>query len=654
MTWIDWIILGIMFVGLYSVGMYCRQYAKSVLTFLAAGRCARRYVMAVSQGIAHFGAIGTVAAFELTYNGGLTPTYWGMLQIVASILLAISGFCVYRMRETRVLTVGQLIEERYSRKLRIFMGITAWTAGILNFGLFPAVGTRFFIFYCGLPAWNFHFCGIEFSLMYILLMLGLLGTVLFLIFIGGQISVMVTDFLQGIFCNFITLILSIALLVMFKWNDILAVLTANSTPGHSLINPFQSAHTSDFNVWYYLIVFFGIFYTAGSGGGAQCTQSAALNAHEAQMGAILANIRGMTLIALVLLVPVVYTFMHHPAYAADAAAVQGILANISDPVLRSQHTVSVVISHILPPGLLGIFACLMTVAFVANHDTYMHNWGSVFIQDVIMPFRTRPFTPAQHVKYLKISILGVAVFIFFFSLLYQQNEQILMFFAMTGAIFFSGAGIVTLGALYWNRGTTAAAWSALLIGMGFTIAGAIARRIWPGFPIHSMYLYFIGCLLCIVTFIVVSLLGKTRFNLDRLLHRNKYQVKTDEMFEEQVKIATWQRRLGITGHFSTGDKVIYLGSIAWTALMALTFLLVMTINFVIPLNDSFWSAYWWGYIIAFIALNLFVAFWFVICGYGDFIDLFRQLKKLKVDTQDDGWISAKEAVELSDKSEVDN
>ena len=83
-----------------------------------------------------------------------------------------------------------------------------------------------------------------------------------------------------------------------------------------------------------------------------------------------------------------------------------------------------VLSNILPMGLMGAFAAVMFAAFISTHDTYLHSWGSIFIQDVVMPFRDKPFEKETHLKLLRYSIFGVAIFIFLFSLLFQQNQKI--------------------------------------------------------------------------------------------------------------------------------------------------------------------------------------------------------------------------------------
>ena len=115
-----------------------------------------------------------------------------------------------------------------------------------------------------------------------------------------------------------------------------------------------------------------------------------------------------------------------------------------------------VLSTVLPVGLLGAFAALMLAAFVSTRDTYLHSWATILVQDVIMPFRNKPFDKDTHLKVLRYAILGVAIFIFLFSLLFQQNQKIALFLQLQ-QLSLPGTGAVIIGGLYWKRGTTNAA-----------------------------------------------------------------------------------------------------------------------------------------------------------------------------------------------------
>ena len=83
MTIFDWgIWLGLVAV-LLGLLVYCRRYTQSPAQFLAAGRSARRYLLAIADGMAGLGAISVIAAFEQFYQSGFSPFYWGFISGVA-------------------------------------------------------------------------------------------------------------------------------------------------------------------------------------------------------------------------------------------------------------------------------------------------------------------------------------------------------------------------------------------------------------------------------------------------------------------------------------------------------------------------------------------------------------------------------------------
>ena len=686
LSFIDWMIVVIVLGGMiYSVSM-TKGLMKSVSDFLSAGRTAGRYVISISSGVAGLGAISIVMFLEMGYVAGFSLSWWGLSQGIILLAITMSGWVIYRFRMTRSLTLAQFFEKRYSRKFRIFAGMVAFFAGLINFGIFPAVGAQFFINFCGLPD---SFLGIP---MYPLVMIVLLGIALYFVYTGGQIAVIIADFFQGVFVTIVLFIVTLYLLFTIGWDQVSDSL--QDTPiklakeeiqalrnddafqtlnldeqssrineinvkfeNSSRINPFKTSHVEDFNFWYFLIGIIGVMYGALSWQGSQGYNSSAKNAHEAKMGVVLAGWRGVPQGMFMFLVPVlVYVLMNHPDYQYIANSVNNSLDSLSSDTLKGQMRAPFVLSEILPVGLIGAFAALMLAAFISTHDTYLHSWGSIFIQDVIMPFRKKPFDKETHIKVLRYSIFGVAVFIFLFSLLFSQSQKIALYFAVTAAIFAGGCGAVIIGGLYWNRGTTAAAWTAMIIGAIIGVSGTLVKQISDIWlldvnsyaqlktilaflkNINGQEYWGLGMASASISYIAVSLLfPKKPVNMDKLLNRGKYSIDGEvNIVDEEVKIG-W-KIFGMGKEFTKNDKLIYILNYAWTGFWTLVFIIGTVYNLSNPVSDDAWMKFWEYYIYIHLVLSGIVLVWFTLGGFIDLKSMITSLQSEVRDHGDDGWV----------------
>ena len=687
MEFLDWIIVAAVLAGMLISVNLSKGLMKSVSDFLSAGRTAGRYLISVSSGIAGLGAISVVMFLEMGYVAGFSLAWWGLSQGIIILMLTMSGWVIYRFRSTRCLTLAQFFEKRYSRKFRIFTGIVAFTAGIINFGIFPAVGAQFFISFCNLPD---SVMGIP---VYPLVMIILLSISLYFVYTGGQIAVIIADFFQGIFTTVVLVIVALYLFSNIGWDHIAQSL--EQTPinlaneeieslqsdeafqslsddnqqkriegikekhnNSSRINPFKTSHVEDFNFWYFLIGIIGIMYGTMSWQGSQAYNSSAKSAHEAKMGSVLAGFRGLPQGLFFLLVPVLlYVYMNHPEHQHIAASVQASLDQLETDTLRSQMRGPLILSTVLPVGLMGAFAALMLAAFVSTHDTYLHSWATILIQDVIMPFRKKPFDKDTHLKVLRVAIFGVAVFIFFFSLLFQQNQKIALFFAITAAIFAGGSGAVIIGGLYWKRGTTGAAWSAMIVGALISVGGVLVKQVsaeWLAdqgtYTIMKQILTFIrdingqeywaiGMGTSAITYVIVSLSRKKEsFDMDKLLNRGKYEI------EGEAKIVNEDTQLGwkiflMGPEFTKTDKIIYILNYVWTGLWTLVFFIGTIYNLYNDVSNVAWMSFWKTYLYVHVTVSVFIIFWFTIGGFRDLKDMISRLKTEYRDHQDDGWVS---------------
>ena len=636
----DWAIVLVLLALMVGMVLFSKGLVKSVSDFLATGRTGGRYIISMFHGTAALGAITVVGALEQNFNAGFNARWWEMPTAVILVTISVTGWVVYRFRQTRALTMAQFFEMRYNRAFRIFAGMLAFVSGIVNMIIFPSVSAKFFIYFCGIP--QVYYLG-PYSVTYILVTAVMVLVPLYFIFTGGHIAVMFTDFIQGVFVNIVFVVIVIILLIQIGWGDISTAVTS-APSGKSLINPFDASDVQDFNPWFFFIGMFGLIYTKLSWQGNSSFNIAAKSAHEAKMADVLTNWRLVPQWGLFLMiVPIIaYTVFHHDNYKVIADNINNMLAAFT-PADQSQLKVPMVLNYLLPNGIKGAFAAIMLAAAITCHNTYMHSWGSIFIQDVVMPIRKQAFEPKQHLKYLKLSILAVGITIFILSIIFQQTEKVFLFLNISGAIFVGGSGAVIIGGLYWKKGTTAAAWAAMITGALTASLNIILNQLIPNFPINGQWGWFMAMILASIVYIIVSILtpGKS-FDLDKLLHRGQYAIKEDHVKGDEEVIKGW-KILAPTKEFTLGDKIIYWITTGWTAAWVIVFFAgTLFYFFVKPFTNEQWMGFWKVYTYLFLSASIIVTIWFTIGGFKNLKEMISALRHNIRDHHDSGFVDKKE------------
>ena len=656
MHWIDWTIIFCVILFVIQRALSTKKLARSVADFLAANRCAGRYLLSIALGEAGQAAASVIILFEIFYQSGFARFFWGALHIPISLFILLSGWVIYRFRQTRALTMAQFFEMRYSRRFRIFTGILAWFSGILNFGIFPGIGARFFINFCGFSP-SLSIFGFYVS-TYAIVLLILITLALFFNFIGGQITVIVTDFWQGFISTFIFVAVVIFIWIVMPWETMKEGLIIASEPGQSLIDPFDIASQPDFNFFFYVIMIILGLYGHMAWQGCSGYNSAALTPHEAKMSRVYGQLRGyMGQLGLMLIPIVAIVVMHHPSFTEEALLVNETLQNNypEDEILQRQMLTPVVISRYFPVGLVGAFAAAMLGFFISTNNTYMHSWGSIFIQDVIYPMKKKTLTNRQHIWLLRMAILGVAVFSYFFSLLYPIKEYIMMYLQVTASIYLGGAGSVIIGGLYWKRGTTAGAWTGMIIGCFTAFTSIVLRQLWPNidflnqfspeFPVNGVLMSFYSTLSAICGYLIVSLLtGKNHnVNMDKILRRGKYEVEEEKKIvdsrSDHHRIGRFWKMIGVNSReFSKIDRALFLYSFLFAAAELTGFFILVLFHLFGYMNNEKWLFWWRIRLVYFLVMGAVGCIWISAGGIFDLKKMYNKLTSYKRDESDDGRV----------------
>ena len=313
MTWIDWCITIIPMAALIWMAFYSRRYARGVVDYLAAGRIAGRYVISVGDLTAGLSVITLVAGCEQNYQTGFAVGFWGAITAPVGVFIALTGYCMYRWRETRCLSMGQFLEMRYGSKFfRIFCATLRTIAEMVTNAIGPAIATNFFIYYLGLPH-KIMICGVNLPCYAIIVALCLILALLFIL-PGGRISLLITDCVQGLLCYPVFVVIVGYIILNFSWTYDIAPVMWNRVPGQSFMNPYDVSELRDFNIFALIVSLCGsVLNRAGWIG--NDTSGAAKTPHEQKMAGVLGSWRnGFSWMMILLLAIVVIVFMTSPHF----------------------------------------------------------------------------------------------------------------------------------------------------------------------------------------------------------------------------------------------------------------------------------------------------------------------------------------------------
>lgn len=540
MNVVDWLITVVPLVFILGVAFYSKRFVHGVVDYLAAGRVAGRYVISVGDMTSGLSVIVLVALVEAKYQVGYALSFWEFLLVPVSIIMSLTGYCVYRFRETRSLSIGQFLEMRYSRSLRIVAASLRTISEMITNAIGPAVAANFFIYFIGLPH-KIVVLGVPLP-TFALIVLAMLLLAILVIWPGGRVSLLITDSFQGLMSYPIFVIIAGYILIHFGWNESIAPVMMDRVAGENFLNPFDIEKLRDFNIFALFVTIMGNVLNRASWIGNDAS-TCGRTPHEQKMAGVLGAWRnGFGQLMCLLVAIMIVTLMTHERFADKASDIRQQLSRkvgqetVADPALQNQLTarisdipiqrhqigvdpplsrqsnldtaymqaaretlgtspegnllyqkfytlyhqmmLPVALRNLLPVGLMGLFCLLMIMLMLSTDDARIFNSSSTIMQDIILPLRKKPLTPKEHLLWLRICSLSVAAFFFVVSMFFVQLDYIQMFVTIMTAIWLGGAGPIMVFGLYSRFGTATGAFCSLIFGSGFSVAGLFCQRNW--------------------------------------------------------------------------------------------------------------------------------------------------------------------------------
>jgi SSS family solute:Na+ symporter len=462
--YLDGSIVGLYLVATMVAGIMVRKYVGKVEHFLIAGREMDVYLGIASLAATEFGIVTCVYTAQNGYDKGFAGATPGILMAAAMLLVGLTGFCVKPLRDAGVMTIPELFEKRFGTRIRWLAGVVIVLGGLLNMGVFLRTGGEFLICVCNFPAETASaspgtFGGFIGSHYLEIAMTVLLLTVAVYTILGGMLSVLVTDFLQFVVMSIGLIAVTVLILASsdIGWEKLVATVEAKYGAGG--FNPF----VNDTMGWPYVL--FNALLNTAAVLTWQTTIQRLLAAKDTRTGRKIYT-RTSFFFVCRFLVPGIWGIA-----ALAVLAPETVGGN-------SLYAMPKFLGAFVPAGLMGILIAAMLAADMSTDSSYMLTWTSVIYNDILAPFRRKPWSEKKGLFWNRSIVAIIGVFLLVYGLWYPLSGDLWTYLGVTGTIYLASMSVLLVACCYWKRANNWGAAAAIIFGAAIPVAYLVLEQVW--------------------------------------------------------------------------------------------------------------------------------------------------------------------------------
>jgi SSS family solute:Na+ symporter len=444
---LDGSIVGVYLLVTMIAGIMVRKYVGKVEDFLVAGREMNVYLGIASLAATEFGIVTCMYTAQNGFTKGFAGAIPGVLTFLAMFLVGYTGFCVKPLRDSGVMTIPELFEQKFGPRIRWAAGVVIVLGGLLNMGVFLRTGGEFLVNVSGMNADYLE-----------VMMTALLGGVAIYTILGGMLSVLVTDFLQFIVMSAGLIIVTFLILDKVGWDTL--VNTVQTNYGEGGFNPLKNPNMG----WSY-VIFNALLNTA------------AVLTWQTQIARVLAAKDTAT-------GRKVYTgtsFFFVARFLIPGIWGIAALAILTPEQIGgdSLQAMPKMLSILVPAGLMGLLVAAMLAADMSTDSSYMLTWGSVIYNDIMAPFRKGKWSEKKGLFWNRTIVAIIGVFLLIYGLWYKLEGDLWTYLGITGSIYLSSMSILLIACCYWKPANSWGAAAAIFFGAAVPASTLILQKVGP-------------------------------------------------------------------------------------------------------------------------------------------------------------------------------
>ena len=446
MTNFNWLldgsIVGVYLVATMAAGLMVRKYVGKVEHFLVAGREMDVYLGIASLAATEFGIVTCMYTAQNGYEKGFAGATPGILSAIAMLAVGLSGFVIKPLRDSGVMTIPELFEKKFGPRIRWASGVVIVLGGLLNMGVFLRTGGEFLVLVAGLDV----------RYLEIMMTALLVGVAVYTI-LGGMLSVLVTDYMQFIVMSAGLIVVTIIILMNVGWESL--VTTVDTRYGAGGFNPFVNPTMG----WSYVV--FNLMLNTAAVLTWQTTIARVLAAKDTVTGQKVYTRTAFFFVCRFLI----------PGIWGIAA-----LASLG-PVVNTLEAMPRYLSTAVPPGLMGLLIAAMLAADMSTDSSYMLTWGSVIYNDIMAPFRKKPWSEKRGLFWNRSIIAVIGVFLLLYGLWYPLKGDLWTYLGVTGTIYLASMSVLLIACCYWRKANSWGAGAAILISAALPVTYLVMEQV---------------------------------------------------------------------------------------------------------------------------------------------------------------------------------
>jgi SSS family solute:Na+ symporter len=400
------------------------------------------YLGIASLAATEFGIVTCMYTAQNGYEKGFAGATPGILMAVAMAGVGVTGFVIKPLRDSGVITIPELLEKRFGPRVRWAAGVVIVLGGLLNMGVFLRTGGQFLVLVAGLDV----------RYLEIMMTALLVGVAVYTI-LGGMLSVLVTDFLQFVVMSIGLILVTILILVNVGWEKMVTTVETHYGPGG--FNPFVNPTMG----WEYVL--FNLMLNTAAVLTWQTIIARVLAAKDTKTGRKVYTRTSFFFVC---------RFLIPGIWGIAALATLG-------PVPDTLEAMPRFLSTAVPAGLMGILVAAMLAADMSTDSSYMLTWCSVIYNDILAPFRKRPWSERKGLFWNRTIIAVIGIFLLLYGLWYPLKGDLWTYLGVTGTIYLASISVLLIACCYWSRANSWGAVASIVVSAAIPVTYLVMEQL---------------------------------------------------------------------------------------------------------------------------------------------------------------------------------